>query len=268
MRNFASRFDDFEIIDFHTHPFASNKTCICVYRHDYEGLAENMLPVMQGYGISKMCGAVIHVDGREDYPDVMTRIKDENREALKLRESSGGYVIPGFHIHPDYVDESLAEIEFMHERGVNLIGELVPYMHEWERYDRAELHPILELAGRRGMVVSFHNMAEDSIDEMVKSHPDVMFVAAHPGEHHLLLANVERLQKYENLCLDISGTGIFRFHALRYIVDKVGSERVLFGTDYPVCNPGVYIGGVLSEPLRDFEYENIFSKNAKRLLNI
>ncbi len=268
MRSFEERFNDLEMIDFHTHPFETKETCICAYRHDYDGLAESMVPVMKGYGISKMCGAVIHVDGRDGFPDVMTRIKAENREGLRLRESSDGFIVPGFHVHPDYVDDSLAEIEFMYENGVKLIGELVPYLHEWERYDRSELHPILDLAGRRGMVVSFHDMAYDSIDEMVKKHPDVMFVAAHPGEYPQVLTHVERMMKYENVCLDISGTGIFRLHALRYIVDKVGSERVLFGTDYPVCNPGVYIGGVLSEPLRDFEYENIFSKNAKRLLGI
>jgi predicted TIM-barrel fold metal-dependent hydrolase len=55
---------------------------------------------------------------------------------------------------------------------------------------------------------------------------------------------------------------------LRYAVDQVGSERILFGTDYPICNPGVYIGGVLAEPISDEAKENIFSKNAKRLLGI
>lgn len=34
-----------------------------------------------------------------------------------------------FHVHPAWVRESCDEIAYMHDRGVRLIGELVPYMH-------------------------------------------------------------------------------------------------------------------------------------------
>jgi predicted TIM-barrel fold metal-dependent hydrolase len=49
----------------------------------------------------------------------------------------------------------------------------------------------------------------------------------------------------------------------------MGIDRILFGTDYPTCNPAVFIGGVLfDERLTDTEKEKIFSLNAKCLLGL
>ena len=259
---------DFEIIDFHTHPFNNLDTNICSYKNYYDMKWQDIPSVMRGFGISKMCGSYFHVSGKENFSNVMEQIKFENREALKLRDALDGFYVPGFHIHPDYVEESLEEIEMMHGEGVRLMGELVPYMHGWKMYNHEGLDAILDLCAKYSIVVNFHEMSSDSATEMVKNHPDVMFVAAHPNERDGVLMHVDRMMKYDNVCLDISGTGIFRYHAIKYVVDKVGVDRVLFGTDYPVCNPGVYIGGLLSEGFTDSQLESIFSLNAKRLLGI
>ncbi|MBO5213736.1 MAG: amidohydrolase family protein [Clostridia bacterium] len=56
---------------------------------------------------------------------------------------------------------------------------------------------------------------------------------------------------------------------LRRAIDEMGSDRILFGTDFPTCAPGVYLGGVLYDTqITDPEKEKIFSLNAKRLLNL
>ena len=55
----------------------------------------------------------------------------------------------------------------------------------------------------------------------------------------------------------------------RRAIDTMGVDRILFGTDYPTCNPAMYLGGVLLDPLvTDAEKEKIFSLNAKRLLHL
>ena len=76
------------------------------------------------------------------------------------------------------------------------------------------------------------------------------------------------MKKFPNLYLDISGTGLFRYGLLASSVKTVGSERVLFGTDYPICNPRMYVQAVLGEHISDEEKENILFRNAKRLLGI
>ena len=160
----------------------------------------------------------------------------------------------------------------MHKAGVKLVGELVPYIHGWDRsgydYGSRELTEILSLAGEYGMVVSYHTMPEwaPQMEKMVRSCPGVTLVAAHPGQKADYLLHVERMKKYTNLYLDISGTGLFRYGLLASAVKTVGSERILFGTDYPICNPRMYVQAVLGEHISQEEKENILFKNAKRVL--
>ncbi len=93
-------------------------------------------------------------------------------------------------------------------------------------------------------------------------------MAAHPGDKAQFLRHIERIKKYKNYYLDLSGTGIFRYGLIGYGVKEVGSERLLFGTDYPICNPSMYINAVLFEKLNEQDYNNILSDNAKHLLNL
>lgn len=258
----------YEIIDFHAHPFTDGDHQISNYRSFYPAKEADMIPTMRRLGISKICGSVIRFENREHFAESFDNVRALNDAALALSERLGDFYVPGFHIHPDYPEESILEIQRMASHGVRLIGELVPYLQGWDRYDRPELHPIFSEAAKHGMVVSFHDMAYDTIDAMVSAHPDMIFVAAHPGEYPNVIRHVERMKKYDNVYLDLSGLGLFRWEMLRYLVDEVGSERILFGTDYPVCNPGDAIGGVLAESVSDSDLENIFSKNAKRILGI
>ena len=56
---------------------------------------------------------------------------------------------------------------------------------------------------------------------------------------------------------------------LRYGIDRVGVEKFIFGSDYPTCSLPMYIGAILLDSgISDNEKEYIFSKNAKRILNL
>ena len=138
----------------------------------------------------------------------------------------------------------------------------------YERYDDSRLLEILAYAAERGMTVSCHSMTDEEMDNLAAALPQLSIVNAHPGELARLDAHIERMQKYENVHLDLSGTGLFRYGMLRYILDKVGKEKVLFGTDYPVCNPAMYVEGVLYEKLSAAEEDAVFYDNAARLLKI
>ena len=255
----------FEIIDFHTHPFIEPLHNICSHKDFCHMGPEDTREVFASLQISRICGSVITT---QRFPDQWEKIRENNDTALRLRELYGDFYIPGFHIHPDYPAESLEEIRRMQSLGVRLIGELVPYMDGWNDYACESFSALLDEAGRRGMVVSFHSMGEDAMDAMVKAHPDVVFVAAHPGEYDSLMRHSQRMKMSENYYLDLSGTGLFRYGMLRRIIDEMGADRVLFGSDFPTCNPAMFVGGVLLDPLiTDGEKEKIFSGNAKKLLS-
>ena len=258
---------DFEIIDFHAHPFMDAAHNICKHQDVVPMSEQTILDLYRRLGISRVCGSVIE-DGNNE--DRWAKIKANNDQALQLQALYGDFYIPGFHIHPDYVEESLREMERMSKLGIRLIGELVPYIDDWrESYDSENLSILLDEAGKRNMIVNFHSQNDDAMDAMVKRHPDVIFVAAHPNEYPTLLRHFERMKFSDNYYLDLSGMGIHRHGMLRRAIDTMGIDRILFGTDYPTCNPAMYLGGVLLDPLvTDAEKEKIFSLNARRLLGL
>lgn len=55
---------------------------------------------------------------------------------------------------------------------------------------------------------------------------------------------------------------------IRQLISEVGSERILYGTDYPAFNHAFSIVSVLRATSSYEDRRNIFSSNAKRLLRI
>lgn len=253
----------FEIIDFHMHPFYEKEDCMCFHKEVVELSYDDVVEDMKNAGIAKFCGSIIKTDSGD-----FSHIKESNEEALKLREIYGGAYIPGFQISPNFIEESIAEIDKAHKNGVNLIGELVPYFHGWEDYSNSEFSHLLDHIQKYDMVVSLHSMGLEQMEVMAKKHPHIKFVFAHPGEKNVVLQHIDIMKKCDNVYLDLSGTGILRYGVVKRLVSDVGAERILFGTDYPICNPHAYVGGVMGEQLSDSEKELIFSGNARRILGL
>lgn len=258
-----------KVIDFHTHPYISADEFMCFYPECFDPSPEQLREDVEKAGISHICGSVL-LKRPYTAEEGFSYIRECNDKALALKDTLGSFYTPGFHIHPRFVDESVAEIERMAHRGIRLIGELVPYMHGWSDYSDRGLHTILEAAEQYAMTVSFHTMKDEQkqMTEMIAAHPGLNFVAAHPNEKELFLLHIERLRKFDNFRLDLSGTGIFRYGLIAYGVRKVGSGKFIFGTDFPICNPRMYVQAVVQEPISDADKENILFNNAAELLGI
>lgn len=261
----------YEIIDFHTHPFNDSATNICAYKEALGMTEEQIIEYLKGLGISKICGSVLcrNIEGTSQYDNNWEAIEDSNKRALELQKRFGDFYIPGFQVHPDYVKESCDEIEKMHKLGIRILGELVPYMHGWSDYSCKAFDEILDVATEYGMVVNLHTMDHDEMDRMVSKHPKTTFVAAHPGEYDDYMRHLNRMKMSGNYYLDLSGTGLFRHGMLKYGINMFGAERFIFGSDYPTCNPAMFIGGIALDTLIGEEDKKmIFAGNAKRLLGL
>ncbi len=261
-----------EIIDFHTHPYETMGEYSCMYKDSFYLNREEAEAELRSVGITHICGSVIEGGMKREAweEDGFSYIQKLNDRALEIAEHYNGYCTPGFHVHPDYVKESCDEIERMYKKGVQLIGELVPYMHGWKDYSSRNFAEILDVAEQYHMILSYHTVEEeaDQMAQMIAEHKKLIFVAAHPGQRVGYEKHIERITRYENAYLDLSGTGLFRYGMLCHGVKKLGSERILFGTDFPITNPGMYVQAVLYEHITDKDRENIFSKNARRLLSL
>lgn len=254
-----------EIIDFHVHPFRSIEYHLGMYPGMYQADRETMVRQLKGAGITHICGSVL---SKTYQYENFESLKKLNNEALALEEELGSFYTPGFHIHPAYVKESCDEIERMHKKGLRLIGELVPYMHSWGEFEEKNWMEIMDTAEQYRMVCSYHTPFDYDMRRMLKAHPNLIFVAAHPGDRVRVFEHEEMLKQHKNLYLDLSGTGMFRFGMLKYLAEKVGSERILFGTDYPICNPRMYVQAVYGEEISEKDREAILYQNTRRLLGI
>ncbi len=253
-----------KIIDFHIHPFISSADYLSWYPEVFPAPDLNMLlEDMNAADITHFCGTVIS-QKTGDY----SRIISDNDKAYEIRKAVGERYLPGIHVHPDYVKESISEIERAASKGIKLIGELVPYHHGWHDYACEGFHEILCAAAQYHMTVSLHTMDLKQMHTMALRHKGTNFVFAHPGTPEVLSEHIAVMKSCPNVYLDLSGGGLHRFGILQKLCSEVGAERILFGTDYPLCNPKMYVNAVLGEHISDQEKEMILGLNAARLLNL
>lgn len=250
----------FEVIDAHIHPFLENEGAN-IAAYGSPASPDEFVAELKSLGISKVCGSVIL---RKDCR--MEDIREANRIALRFQNRYPDFYLPGIHVHGGFPEESCEEIETMVQKGVRWIGELVPYIMNTGEYNSPGMMRIFDLAQQLGIPVNLHDgWPAELIDPAVKQFPNLKLVLAHPGETGRAKERFEYMALHDNVYMDLSGTGLFRWNMLKYGVDLCGADRFLFGSDFPICSPGMNLFGVLSENLSDAECRLIFSENFKRL---
>ena len=257
------QFEDFEIIDSHVHPFLETDGCnIGAYGAPVS--PQEFVDELRSLGICQCCGTLL-LGKQADW----NAIRKLNRAALRFRDRFPDFYLPGIHIHARYPDESCQELEEMHREGVHWIGELVHYMMNTGPCASPGFETICAAAEELQMPINLHLHPETlgDMEQVVRKFPNLPFVLAHPGDLGQAKQRFEFTAKWKNVYLDLSGTGLFRWNMLRWAIDLCGSGKLLFGSDFPICSPGMNLYGVLSEHLSRPELENIFSNNFKRLIH-
>jgi predicted TIM-barrel fold metal-dependent hydrolase len=128
----------------------------------------------------------------------------------------------------------------------------------------------LELADARGLSVLLHTWGGSGFN----GHEEVRAVAGkYPGAKlimgHSLHGDWDRAiaiaRQFPNTYLELTAV-LDEQGALEKFVDNLGSERILFGTDFPWFDFHYYIGAILGAQITDEDRRNIFYRNAQELL--
>ena len=254
----------YEIIDAHIHPaIMVEKSDISLF--NFTNPPEKLVATLKRAGISKAAGSVVR---RFPEPPTWDDIHQLNLAALEMRRLFPDFYIPGIHVHPDFPEESLAELETMNKQHqVKLLGELVAYIMGYPDYTVPQLDDVWALAKDLGMVVNLHlhNLGEAAT--ILQRFPELKLIIAHPtSETKEYNARLELISRYPNAALDISGSGPNSWNMLRHAINTAGYEKIIFGTDFPLRNPGMYVAGVLFEELSETERHAIFGGNFARML--
>jgi hypothetical protein len=94
--------------------------------------------------------------------------------------------------------------------------------------------------------------------------PNIPFIFAHGGLFEID-SLIKLMKVYPNTYTDISSQP---WENIKRLIKEIGNERLLFGTDYPFWNHAFSIASVLRATDSHNERQNIFSFNAKKILNI
>ena len=247
-------FTEYPIIDAHMHPYlAADRD----FAFDVPRTYEDFFAVQARAGIQLSCGSFNEFGAGND-PE---KLRKCNNRVLEVYEKYPEKFYPGVNISPLLPELSCAMIEEFHSRGFRWIGELAWYVMGYEKYAIPGMKEILDLAAQLDMTVCLHPSTYEDIDELLGSFPRTRIVIAHPEGPWSITKMYELARKHENMRLDLSGSGLFRMGMLRRGIDMMGADRILFGTDYPICNPGMNVAGVLFEDLTDRERKLILREN-------
>jgi len=131
----------------------------------------------------------------------------------------------------------------------------------YHRYDICEYADALfSFADEHRAFVLMH---PDHIEEMPRfadKYPNMKLIIAHLGS----IAHIDAIAgaKCGNIYTDTSGGASSLNNILEYAVNRVGSEKIFFGTDTYSC--AFQYGRVALSPISDEDKENILYKNAMR----
>ena len=250
------------IADAHCHPIADEFGDCSVNAYRTPDNEQGFFSEMKSVGVDFCCGAILQ--NTLNPPDFDGTIQC-NAAAFELGRRYPDYYQPGICIQANFVRESIAELEKYHRQGVSWVGEIVPNRLGYTAYSSPEMLQILAAARDLGMTVSIHPTNNEDISRLMENLPDLNVVAAHPGQRPDVIERAEMMRRFPKLHWDLSGTGLFRWGMLKYLVDRCGAEKLLFGTDFPICNVAIQIYGVLAEHISNEARIAIFSGNFARL---
>lgn len=134
-----------------------------------------------------------------------------------------------------------------------------PSYHGYDIEDYAEM--LFSFAAEHGAVMLMHPQKIEKMAFWTDMFPDMKLIIAHLGS----IAHIEAIQasKNGNIFTDTSGGASSLNHVVEYAVERVGAEKILFGTDNYSC-PFQY-GRIALSCLSDKDKELILLKNALRL---
>ncbi|MGC8516754.1 MAG: amidohydrolase family protein [Candidatus Acidifodinimicrobium sp.] len=232
------------IIDFHTHSGAG-----------FDGSTLNEIKKkMESNGIRK---AVIFPSTQESYQKLM----EKNLENI---EKAGDFFVPFLRLDPKNI--KISELNDLQSKFYGF--KLHPRGENFDPLDK-NLEGIFRIIEKSGKPVIIHSRKEnnkntdpDRIVEIAKIYPRINFVFAHFANDSDTFFS--KLKALENAYVDtsiVSSTFIIKRR-----VDEVGSDRILFGSDYPFSDQEIELLKIKKADISETERENILYKNADRLI--
>ena len=226
-------------------------------------------------GVAKSALIVI---ARQGQPE---KTRQQNDAVIAAATASPNHFYPVVSVHPADKQAALDELDRVAKLGAKEV-KLHPNTQNFDVSD-PDVGTVVEKCGELNLVVLFDSYKPWDASEMGKflllavQHPKAKIVLAHMGFSHFREAVsfelIRRLGMADNVWFDISAiaptyAGSPVQPELVWTMRKVGINRILFGSDWPVYTPDEAVKAARSLGLTTDEQKQIFHDNATQLLGL
>lgn len=202
------------------------------------------------------------------FKSILYDFREGNQELLEAA-AKFPQIIPLLCLNPWYLEESLHDLDDCRQRG--FVGiKLHPAYHNY-RLDSAIAEPILERCATEGIPILTHSTEGDArcgsgnMRAAAEKHPDLILVIGHSAIFASPYA-VEVAFDHPNVYLEISVN--YEAGKLERTVERVGCDKLLFGSDVPLHHPSVMLQRIRVMGLSAQDEEKILWRNTARLFSL
>ncbi|MFC1558152.1 amidohydrolase family protein [candidate division KSB1 bacterium] len=262
--SFRKTFPEWYPFDSHVHlPSLSGKTYIW---HDVLSLlpdSRSFFEYLNRCGIEKILGqGTPDVQSSSNIPKLVTSANDAS---LFWRDKYPEFIVPACNANPDFLELSIKEMERMHKEGVAWLGEMLGYMFNY-KYITPEFYKIVEAASDLNYIISIHANNEE-MEKLLEDFPKVTWNLCHfTNSKKGMVERFEIGAKHPNMLLDTSGSGIERMGMLELAVEKMSADRIIFGSDFPINDPGQSLSRIGNAFLSQKGKNKVMRSNLIRVL--
>jgi hypothetical protein len=221
--------------------------------------AEAMIRVMDRVGIEKICISSFLSIG----PDCKVG-NDMVAEAVKkYPHRFVGYGV----VNPNRPQEIDAELRRCFENlGMRAI-KLHPATHQVP-IDGSAFKKVFEFAANKRLPILSHEWGPpEFLDRLSSEHPEISFIIAHMGfwNGRSDFAYADVVARHDNVYVDLAYSNVF-YEALERLVAIIGAVKIVFGSDFPLHDPGYHLGRVIFARLSTEEKQMILGSNMLRII--
>ncbi|HEU65997.1 MAG TPA: amidohydrolase [Chloroflexi bacterium] len=184
-------------------------------------------------------------------------------------------------IQPRAGDAAVAELERCAKAGAKGIGELRSDVQDFGLTDEAMMKPLVDVALKHNLIFLTHSsepvgheysgkggITPDILYSFITAFPKLKLVCAHWGGGLPFYALMPEVAKaLANVFFDTAATVfLYKSEIFGQVSRIIGSDKILFGTDYPLMHQNRVIAQIQSSQLPEEDKARILGTNAQRLL--
>jgi predicted TIM-barrel fold metal-dependent hydrolase len=220
--------------------------------------AERMIAAMDRLGIRRACISSLLA--------IFSDVRAGNDEVAAEVDRHPGRFIGLTVVNPNFPRQITAELERCYERGFRGIKLHCP-VHQYSA-GGAAYEAVWKFAAERKASVLVHTLPQDMphIGRVAKAYPEATIIVAHSNQPKFEDC-FKVMGENPNVYADTVSSG-FANRLIERMVNAVGSEKVLFGTDVPYIDPFSQYAKVAFARLDDEAKQNIFYRNAQRIYRL